>query len=128
MREQDPPDQAPVAPYAKVIRKSVAGDYGSLEQKLVFNHERSLITCKPDEGQMAKNDPMSNAKKLAERIAKEMDSEDVGDVTVAVAILTSGIVYQRADDLGKARELLAGIRQLEDRFILGAYQAGSDVN
>jgi len=73
-------------------------------------------------------DPMARAKKLAERMAKRLDSEDVGDISVALAILTSGIVHQYAEDLARAKELLVGIRRLEDRFIESAYSGQENVH
>lgn len=39
-------------------------------------------------------EPLSRAKLLAEKMARVLDNEDVSDVTIAVALLTSGVVYQ----------------------------------
>ena len=73
-------------------------------------------------------DPMARAKKLAERMAKRLASEDVGDISIALALLTSGVVHQYAEDLTKAHELIAGIRRLEDRFIESAFSGQANVN
>lgn len=67
--------------------------------------------------------PMVRAKKLAERMAKRLENEEVGDVTIAVALLMSGVVLHYADDRTKAQNLAAGIRRLEDRFIECAFEA-----
>jgi hypothetical protein len=70
--------------------------------------------------------PMARAKKLAERMAKRLENEEVGDVTIAVALLMSGVVLHYADDRAKAHDLTAGIRRLEDRFIERALQASTE--
>jgi hypothetical protein len=69
-------------------------------------------------------DPMARARTLAERMAKRLDREDVADISLALAFLTSGIVHQYADDFTRARELVTGIRKLEDRLLESAYKAG----
>lgn len=66
-------------------------------------------------------DPMARARILAERMAKRLGNEDVGDVSIALALLTSGMVYQYADNAAKAHDLLAGIRRLEDQFVERAF-------
>ena len=59
----------------------------------------------------------SHSKQLAEKMALLLNNEDVSDVTIAIALLTSGVVHQYAGDLAKARELLGRIHRLEDRFV-----------
>jgi hypothetical protein len=65
-------------------------------------------------------EPMARAKRLAEKMARVLNNEDVSDIAIAVALLTSGVVHQYADDRVKAGELMAGIRKLEDRFVAKA--------
>jgi len=65
-------------------------------------------------------EPMARAKHLAEKMARVLSNEDVSDVAIAVALLTSGVVHQHTDDSLKAREMMAGIRKLEDRFVATA--------
>ena len=65
-------------------------------------------------------EPLARAKQLAEKMARVLNNEEVSDVTIAVALLTSGVVHQYGDDLAKARELMAAIRKLEDRFVAKA--------
>jgi hypothetical protein len=64
--------------------------------------------------------PTTRAKQLAERMARVLNDEDVSDVAIAVALLTSGVVHQYADDVAKARELMTSMRKLEDRFVATA--------
>ena len=64
---------------------------------------------------------MARAKRLAERMARRLDGEEVGDITLALALLTGGIVHQYAENIDRAQDLIAGIRRLEDRFIASAY-------
>jgi hypothetical protein len=68
---------------------------------------------------------MARARTLAERMAKRLDQEDVADISLAIALLTSGIVHQYAEDVTRARDLIAGIRKLEDRLIQTSYESGA---
>jgi hypothetical protein len=63
---------------------------------------------------------MARAQQLAEKMARVLTNEDISDATIAVALLTSGLVHQHTDDAGKAHQLLEGIRRLEDRFFAKA--------
>jgi hypothetical protein len=60
---------------------------------------------------------LGRAKQLAAKMARALNDEDVADVTIAVALLTSGVIHQYADNKAKAGELIENIRRLEDRFI-----------
>jgi hypothetical protein len=71
-------------------------------------------------------DPMARARTLAERIAMRLDQGNVADVSLAIALLTSGIIHQYAEDFTRARDLIAGIRKLEDRLIESSYESGSE--
>lgn len=82
-----------------------------------------MVTLHPSLTAEAAAAPMARAKKLAERMAKRLENEEVGDVTIAVALLMSGVVLHYADDGTKAHDLTAGIRRLEDRFIACALAA-----
>lgn len=62
-------------------------------------------------------EPLTRPKRLAERMARVLNNEDVSDVTIAVALLTSGVVHQYADGPTKADELVNAIRKLEDRLL-----------
>jgi hypothetical protein len=72
-------------------------------------------------GTKPETDPMARAKVLADRMAKTLDREDVGDVSVALALLTGGMVHQYAETLQKAQDILTGIRRLEDQFVERAF-------
>jgi len=64
------------------------------------------------------------AKRLAEKMAQVLDDEDVSDVAIAVALLTTGVVDYYADGPARANELVNAIRKLEDRFLAEAIGAG----
>jgi hypothetical protein len=65
----------------------------------------------------ALQDPLARAKLLAGKMARVLNNEDVSDVTVAFALLTSGAVHQHADNAARARELISAVHHLEDRFL-----------
>jgi hypothetical protein len=50
-------------------------------------------------------------------MAHALRDEDIADVTIAVALLTSGVVHQYAKTDEQARALVTGLRHLEDQFI-----------
>ena len=62
-------------------------------------------------------EPLARAKQLAEKMARVLNNEEVSDVAVAVALLTSGVVNQYAGDAAGGKELVNKIRKLEDRFL-----------
>lgn len=63
-------------------------------------------------------EPLARAKQLAEKMARVVtEDEDVSDVAVAVALLTSGVVSHYARDPARASELVSTIRRLEDRLL-----------
>jgi hypothetical protein len=68
-------------------------------------------------------EPLTCAKRLAEKMARVLDDEDVSDVAIAVALLTTGVVDQYADGPAKVTELVNVIRKLEDRFLLAPVRA-----
>ena len=68
-------------------------------------------------------EPLTRAKRLAEKMARVLDNEEVSDVAVAVALLTSGVVNHYAGDPAKATDLVNKIRKLEDRFLVGNLEA-----
>jgi hypothetical protein len=70
------------------------------------------------------NEPLTRAKHLAEKMAQVLNDEDVSDVAVALALLTSAVVNHYADDPNKAAELVNTIRELEDRLLAGSLEAG----
>jgi hypothetical protein len=70
------------------------------------------------------NEPLTRAKWLAEKMALVLNDEDVSDVAVAVALLTSAVVNHYADDSAKVTELVNTIRELEDRLLAGSLEAG----
>jgi len=53
-----------------------------------------------------------------------LNDEDVSDVAVAVALLTSAVVNHYADHPAKVTELVNTIRELEDRLLAGSLEAG----
>lgn len=70
---------------------------------------------------------LGRARQPAEKMARVLNGEDVTDVTIAVALLTSGVIHQYADNPVSASELTSSIRRLEDRFITkspGSGEAG----
>jgi hypothetical protein len=69
-------------------------------------------------------EPLTRAKRLAEKMARVLDDEDVSDVAIAVALLTTGVVDYYADGPARANELVKAIRKLEDRFLAEAIGAG----
>jgi hypothetical protein len=69
-------------------------------------------------------EPLTRAKRLAEKMARMLNNEDVSDVAIAVALLTSGVVHQYADGPARVDELVNAIRKLEDRFLAKATGAG----
>jgi hypothetical protein len=69
-------------------------------------------------------DPLARAKHLAEKMARVLNNEDVSDVAIAVALLTSGVVHQYSDGPARVNELVNAIRELEDRFLAKATGAG----
>jgi hypothetical protein len=70
------------------------------------------------------NEPLTRAKWLAEKMAQVLNDEDVSDVAVALALLTSAVVNHYADDPTKVIELVDTIRELEDRLLAGSLEAG----
>jgi hypothetical protein len=62
-------------------------------------------------------DPLARANELAEKMANVLEKEDVADVALALALLTSGVIDFYADGLIEARFLVDRIRQLEDELI-----------
>jgi hypothetical protein len=70
------------------------------------------------------NEPLTRAKWLAEKMAQVLNDEDVSDVAVAIALLTSAVVNHHADDPAKVSELVDRIRELEDRLLVGSLEAG----
>jgi hypothetical protein len=62
-------------------------------------------------------EPLTRAKWLAEKMALVLNDEEVSDVAVAVALLTSAVVNHYADDPAKVTELVNTIRELEDRLL-----------
>jgi hypothetical protein len=70
-------------------------------------------------------EPLARAKKLAEKMARVLnDGEDVSDVAVAIALLTSGVVNHYAGDPVKVRQLVDTIRRLEDRLLAETVEPG----
>jgi hypothetical protein len=69
-------------------------------------------------------DPLARAKQLAEKMAQLLNDEDVSDVAIAVALLTSGVVHQYSDGADRMRELVDTIRKLEDQFLARATDTG----
>jgi hypothetical protein len=65
-------------------------------------------------------EPLTRPKRLAEKMARVLDDEDVSDVAIAVALL----VDYYADGPARANELVNAIRKLEDRFLAEAIGAG----
>jgi hypothetical protein len=53
--------------------------------------------------------------------------EKASDVTVALALLTSGAIHQHADDVGKARQLIETVHHLEQRFLKTVFGSGLDL-
>jgi hypothetical protein len=72
-------------------------------------------------------EPMARARKLAEKMAHTLDGESVSDVTVALALLTSGAIHQHADGAAKACELVKAVHYLEERFLETVYGFGLDL-
>jgi hypothetical protein len=72
-------------------------------------------------------EPLARARKLAEKMARVLDGESVSDVTVALALLTSGAIHQHADDAGKARQLVQAVHHLEARFLKTVFGAGLEL-
>lgn len=68
-------------------------------------------------------EPLTRAKRLAEKMARVLDNEEVSDVAVAVALLTSGVVNHYASDPTKANDLVSKIRALEDRLLAKSFEA-----
>jgi hypothetical protein len=73
------------------------------------------------------NEPLARAKMLAEKMAHVLDGESVSDVTVALALLTSGAIHQHADEADKARELVKLVHYLEERFLASVYGSSLDL-
>jgi hypothetical protein len=69
-------------------------------------------------------EPLTRAKRLVEKMARVLDDEDVSDVAIAVALLTTGVVDYYADGPAMANELVNVIRKLEDRFLAEAIGRG----
>jgi hypothetical protein len=67
------------------------------------------------------NEPLARANWLAEKMAHMLNDEDVSDVAVAIALLTSAVV--NADDPNKAAQLVNTIRELEDRLLARSREA-----
>jgi len=70
------------------------------------------------------NEPLTRGRRLAEKMAQVLNDEDVSDVAVALALLTSAVVNHYADDPTKATELVNTIRDLEDRLLARSLEAG----
>ena len=68
-------------------------------------------------------EPLRRAKRLAEKMARALDEEEMSDVAVAVALLTSGVVSRYAGNPVEANALMGTIRELEDRFLAVAIPA-----
>jgi hypothetical protein len=69
------------------------------------------------------NESLTRAKWLAEKMSLVPNDEDVSDVAVAIALLTSAVVNY-ADHPAKVAELVDTIRELEDRLLAGSLEAG----
>jgi hypothetical protein len=67
------------------------------------------------------SDPMERANALAKRMANVLSHQDAADVSLAVALLTSGVIHQFAESLTAARDLIASIRRVEDLIIDSAF-------
>ena len=65
--------------------------------------------------------PLERAEKLVERMTKVLHDQDVADVSLAVALLTIGVVHQYAETLPIARDLMKSIRKVEDHMMDRAY-------
>ena len=64
------------------------------------------------------NEPLTRAKWLAETMASQvLNDEDVSDVAIAIALLTSAVVNHDESDPAKVTELVNTIRELEDRLL-----------
>jgi hypothetical protein len=63
------------------------------------------------------NEPLTRAKRLAEPMAQVLNDEDVFDVAIAIALLTSAVVNHDESDPAKVTELVNTIRELEDRLL-----------
>jgi hypothetical protein len=63
------------------------------------------------------NEPLARAKWLAETMAQVLNDEDVSDVAIAIALLTSAVVSHYESDPAKVTELANTIRELEDRLL-----------
>ena len=68
--------------------------------------------------------PLTRAKYLAEMMAKVLDDEVVSDASIALALLTGGIVSYYATDAMRANELISTIRKIEDRLLANVIEAG----
>jgi hypothetical protein len=64
-------------------------------------------------------EPLTRAKRLAEKMARVLNNEDVS----AVALLTDGVVNHYARDTATANALVSKIRGLEDRLLAKALTA-----
>ena len=62
-------------------------------------------------------EPMARAAKLAEKMARVLRKEEITDVTVALALLTTGVVEHYVMDFAEAVDLMGAIRVLEDRLL-----------
>ena len=62
-------------------------------------------------------EPMARAAKLAEKMARLLREEDITDATVALALLTTGVVEHYVTDYAEACDLMEAIRVLEDRLL-----------
>jgi hypothetical protein len=69
-------------------------------------------------------EPLTRPKRLAEKMARMLNNEDVSDVAIALALLTSGVVNHYAEGPAKADELVNVIRKLEDRLLARSLEAG----
>ena len=68
-------------------------------------------------------EPLRRAKRLAEKMARVLDREEMSDAAVAVALLTGGVVSRYAGNPVEANALMGTIRELEDRFLAVAIPA-----
>ena len=70
------------------------------------------------------SEPLARARRLAEQMARILNDEDVSDVAIAVALLTSGVVKHYAGGPAKVTELVTKIRKLEDSLLARTFDAG----
>jgi hypothetical protein len=69
-------------------------------------------------------DPLARAKQLAEKMAGLLETEEVSDAALAVAMLTTGVVAYHTTNAVAASGLMRTIRQMEDKLLLAAAEPG----